>query len=265
MMATTNEFDFYQEHPDVSAMTEEDANSWRDSLRIRVTDGKPPKPVRTFLEAAFPEFLTVELEAAGFPKPTPIQSQSWPIALSGRDMIGLAATGSGKTLCFVLPAMVHVVAQPELQAGDGPIALMLAPTRELALQIKGECDRFGSASALRSTCVYGGVPKGPQQRDLLQGVDMAIATPGRLQDFMDGGITNLKRTTYLVLDEADRMLDLGFEKQLRGIVAACPPERQTMMWSASWPREVQSLAEALLRQPLMVQVGAAQWWLRWYS
>ena len=120
-----------------------------------------PAPARTFLEAAFPECVTEVLEASGFAAPTPIQSQAWPLALSGLDVIGLANTGSGKTLGFVLPAVVHIVAQPHLRPGDGPIALLLAPTRELAVQIKEQCDAFGSCAAVKNTAVYGGVEPRP--------------------------------------------------------------------------------------------------------
>jgi len=173
-------------------------------------------------------------------------------------MIGLASTGSGKTLCFALPAMVHIVAQEHLRPGDGPVAVMLAPTRELAMQIKGECDRFGASSGVKNAAIFGGVPKGPQQRDLQHGIEICIATPGRLQDFLDGGFTNMRRCTWLVLDEADRMLDLGFEPQLREIVAGTSPERVTMMFSATWPKEVQALSRTIFRhEPLMVQVNEA--------
>ena len=207
------EKDFYMEHPDVTALSERDVTAWRGRHQIVVSDQRAPKPVRTFLEAAFPENITAQCEAAGFDAPTPIQSQGWPIALKGFDLVALANTGSGKTLGFVLPALVHILAQDLLQAGDGPIGLMIAPTRELAMQIKVECDKFSVASGIKNTAIYGGVPKGPQARDLQQGVEIAIATPGRLLDFLDGGETNLRRVTYLVLDEADRMLDLGFEPQ----------------------------------------------------
>ena len=137
------------------------------------------------------------------------------MALSGRDMIGIAATGSGKTLAYLLPAVVHINAQPYLTRGDGPVMLCLAPTRELAVQIQEECLRFGNTSRIKSTCVYGGTSKGPQARDLEKGVEIVIATPGRLIDFLESGKTNLRRVTYLVLDEADRMLDMGFEPQVR--------------------------------------------------
>ena len=246
------EKDFYMEHPAVTALETSDADAWRRNHSIEVTRGasRAPKPVRTFLEAAFPDYLTAELDASGFRSPTPIQSQAWPIALSGFDVIGLASTGSGKTLAFALPAVVHIMAQDYLVPGDGPIALMLAPTRELAVQIKSECDKFGAASGIKNTCVYGGVPKGPQQRDLQQGVEIVIATPGRLIDFIDGGQTNLRRTTYLVLDEADRMLDLGFEPQLAQIVQGVRADRQTLMFSATWPPEVEKLA-AQVSAPLL--------------
>eukprot|EP00908_Phaeocystis_cordata_P001980 Transcript_12132.p1 GENE.Transcript_12132~~Transcript_12132.p1 ORF type:complete len:467 (-),score=209.52 Transcript_12132:58-1386(-) len=251
------EKDIYMEHPDVTRLSRSEAEQWRHHHRITVSDNRAPKPVRTFLEAAFPEPLTVALEQSGFPSPTPIQSQSWPIALSGRDMIGLASTGSGKTLCFALPAIVHILAQDHLKPGDGPIGVFLAPTRELALQIKEECDKFGASSGVRNTAVYGGVPKGPQQRDLGQGVEICIATPGRLLDFMDEGVTNLQRCTFLVLDEADRMMDFGFEPQLRRVVECTRPDRQTLMWSATWPREVQKLAREFLTDAVQVQVNNA--------
>lgn len=156
-----------------------------------------------------------EVKAMGFSGPTAIQSQGWPMALSGRDVVGIAETGSGKTLTYCLPAIVHINAQPLLSPGDGPIVLILAPTRELAVQIQTEITKFGKSSRIRNTCVYGGVPRGGQIRDLARGVEVCIATPGRLIDMLESGKTNLRRVTYLVLDEADRMLDMGFEPQIR--------------------------------------------------
>ncbi|CAG2061733.1 unnamed protein product [Timema podura] len=133
-------------------------------------------------------------------------------------MVGIAQTGSGKTLSYTLPAIVHINNQPRLSRGDGPIVLILAPTRELAQQIQTVANDFGSSSQIRNTCVFGGAPKGNQARDLEKGVEIVIATPGRLIDFLESGKTNLKRCTYLVLDEADRMLDMGFEPQIRKII-----------------------------------------------
>jgi ATP-dependent RNA helicase DDX5/DBP2 len=135
--------------------------------------------------------------------------------------------------------------------------VVLAPTRELACQIQEECNRFGKSSKIKNTCCYGGVPKQPQQRDLRDGVEIVIATPGRMIDFLEGGDTNLKRVTYLVLDEADRMLDMGFEPQVRKITSQVRPDRQTLMWSATWPKEVQKLARDICREdPVHINVGS---------
>ena len=159
-----------------------------------------------------------EVRRQKYEAPTPIQAQGWPIALSGSNFVGIAKTGSGKTLGFIMPAIVHINNQPPHQRGDGPIALVLAPTRELAQQILTVAKEFGSSSRIRSTCLFGGAPKGPQIRDLQNGCEIVIATPGRLLDILNMGKTNLRRCTYLVLDEADRMLDMGFEPQIRKIV-----------------------------------------------
>ncbi|KAJ0236408.1 DEAD-box ATP-dependent RNA helicase 30 [Hirschfeldia incana] len=140
---------------------------------------------------------------------------------------------------------------------DGPIVLILAPTRELAVQIQEESRKFGLRSGVRSTCIYGGAPKGRQIHDLRRGVEIVIATPGRLIDMLECQHTNLKRVTYLVLDEADRMLDMGFEPQIRKIVSQIRPDRQTLLWSATWPREVETLARQFLRDPYKAIIGSA--------
>jgi superfamily II DNA/RNA helicase len=160
-----------------------------------------PKPILSFDEAMFPQYIMDDVKRCNFKDPTAIQSQGWPIALSGRDMIGIAETGSGKTLAFLLPSIVHINAQPLLERGDGPIVLVLAPTRELAKQIDEECKKFGHSSSIKHTCVYGGTPRGQQASILRSGVEIVVATPGRLIDFLESGATNLKRVTYLVLDE----------------------------------------------------------------
>jgi len=178
------------------------------------------------------------------------------MALKGKNTVGISATGSGKTLAFLLPAMIHINAQPYLKPGEGPIVLVLAPTRELAVQIKEECDKFGASSEIKNTVVYGGVPKSRQVRDLRSGIEIVIATPGRLIDHLEQGNTNLKRVTYLVMDEADRMLDMGFEPQLRKIVSQIRPDRQVLMWSATWPKEVQGLARDYLDEFYQVTVGS---------
>ena len=246
---------FYQPHPNVVNRSHRELEEFRKERLIHVEGKDIPGPVLDFEEAQFPDYINLELRKANFEKPTPIQSQGWPMALSGRDMVGIAVTGSGKTLAYILPAIVHINAQPPLRPGDGPIVLVLAPTRELAVQIAQECTRFGASSRIRNMCVYGGVSRGPQIRDLDRGIDICIATPGRLIDMLDSRKTNLRRVTYLVLDEADRMLDMGFEPQIRKIISQIRPDRQTLMWSATWPKEVQALAKDYLRDFYQVTIG----------
>jgi ATP-dependent RNA helicase DDX5/DBP2 len=250
------EKNFYQEHPNVTSRHPNEVDAFRKEHQVTVYGSNIPSPVLTFEEAGFPPYVLQQLLAAGFPKPTAIQSQGWPMGLSGRDMVGVAETGSGKTLAYTLPAIVHINAQPMLERGDGPIVLILAPTRELAVQIQTECNKFGMSSRIRNTCVYGGVPRGQQIRDLQRGVEIVIATPGRLIDMIASGKTNLRRVTYLVLDEADRMLDMGFEPQIRKIVDQIRPDRQTLMWSATWPKEVQRLAQDYLKDYIQVNIGS---------
>ena len=250
------EKNFYMEHPDVKKMTQAEVDKIRADGQMVLKGSNIPKPVRTFMEASFPAYVLEQVEKLGFKAPTAIQKQGWPMALSGRDMVGIAQTGSGKTLSFLLPGIVHINAQDYLKPGDGPIVLVLAPTRELAVQIQGECDKFGASSNIKNTCVYGGAPKGPQIRALKNGVEIVIATPGRLIDFLGQGITNLRRVTYLVLDEADRMLDMGFKPQLKQVVSQIRPDRQTLMWSATWPKEVQYLANDFLKDYIQVNIGS---------
>ncbi|KAJ3341754.1 ATP-dependent RNA helicase dbp2 [Gonapodya sp. JEL0774] len=252
------EKNFYREAPSVTSRPESEVDDYRKKHAINVFGKAIPKPVIDFDEAGFPSYVLKEIKQLGFSSPTPIQAQGWPMALSGRDVVGIAETGSGKTLAYTLPCIVHINAQPYLNPGDGPIVLVLAPTRELAVQIKGECDKFGASSKIKNCCVYGGVPKGQQIRDLSRGVEIVIATPGRLIDMIESGKTNLKRVTYLVLDEADRMLDMGFEPQLRKIVEQIRPDRQTLMWSATWPKEVQTLARDYLKDYIQVNIGSLE-------
>ncbi|CCD25592.1 DEAD-box ATP-dependent RNA helicase DBP2 NDAI_0F02740 [Naumovozyma dairenensis CBS 421] len=254
----TFEKNFYVEHETVRNRSDAEVAEFRKKNEMTISGHDIPKPITSFDEAGFPDYVLKEVKAEGFDAPTGIQCQGWPMALSGRDMIGVAATGSGKTLSYCLPGIVHINAQPLLSPGDGPIVLVLAPTRELAVQIQKECSKFGHSSRIRNTCVYGGVPRGQQIRDLSRGSEIVIATPGRLIDMLEIGKTNLKRVTYLVLDEADRMLDMGFEPQIRKIVDQIRPDRQTLMWSATWPKEVQQLASDYLNDPIQVQVGSLE-------
>ncbi|KAM9473502.1 putative ATP-dependent RNA helicase DDX17 [Salvelinus alpinus] len=252
------EKNFYNEHPDVQRMSQYDLEEFRRKKEITIRGSGCPKPVSSFSQAHFPQYVMDVLIQQNFKEPTAIQAQGFPLALSGRDMVGIAQTGSGKTLSYLLPAIVHINHQPYLERGDGPICLVLAPTRELAQQVQQVVHEYGKSSRIKSTCVYGGAPKGPQIRDLERGVEICIATPGRLIDFLEAGKTNLRRCTYLVLDEADRMLDMGFEPQIRKIVDQIRPDRQTLMWSATWPKDVRQLAEDFLKDYVQINVGALE-------
>ncbi|ODN02094.1 putative ATP-dependent RNA helicase DDX17 [Orchesella cincta] len=250
------EKNFYAPSPAICNRSQHDVDAFLHKNQITMKGRDIPMPVMHFQEASFPEAVSGTIRKAGFENPTSIQAIGWPIALSGRDMVGIAQTGSGKTLAYTLPAIVHIGHQPRLERGDGPIALILAPTRELAQQIQQVANEFGQPSRVRNTCVFGGAPKGGQARDLERGVEIVIATPGRLIDFLESGKTNLRRCTYLVLDEADRMLDMGFEPQIRKIVEQVRPDRQTLMWSATWPKEVRVLAEDFLKDYVQINVGS---------
>ncbi|XP_031834066.1 uncharacterized protein LOC116427636 isoform X1 [Nomia melanderi] len=246
----------YIPHINVLKRTTDDVAKYHIGKEITVKGNNTPSPIQAFEESNFPEYVMEEIRKQGFAEPTAIQAQGWPIALSGRDLVGIAQTGSGKTLAYILPATVHINSQPRLNRGDGPIVLILAPTRELAQQIQTVARDFGSSSCIRNTCIFGGSPKGPQARDLERGVEICIATPGRLIDFLEKGTTNLRRCTYLVLDEADRMLDMGFEPQIRKIIEQIRPDRQVLMWSATWPKEVQALAEDFLTDYIQINIGS---------
>lgn len=245
------------DHPEVLATPNEVFRKFLQDSNISVKGVAPiPKPLLKFEHAQLPDYVTRLLKSEGFSAPTAIQSIGWPIATSGRDSVCVANTGSGKTLGFIVPALLHVAAQPPLRAGDGPIALVLAPTRELVMQIAKDASTFGRPGGVLNVAVYGGVGRGGQTNALRQGVEICIATPGRLLDLLESGTTNLKRVTYLVLDEADRMLDMGFEQQIRKIVSQIRPDRQTMMWSATWPKEIQRLARDFCQEePVLITVG----------
>ncbi|KAM9817748.1 putative ATP-dependent RNA helicase DDX17 isoform 2-T2 [Syngnathus typhle] len=252
------EKNFYTEHPEVQRLSQYEVEEFRRKREITIQGSDCPKPVTTFQQAQFPQYVMDVLKQQNFREPTSIQAQGFPLALSGKDMVGIAQTGSGKTLAYLLPSIVHINHQPYLERGDGPICLVLAPTRELAQQVQQVASDYGKSSRIKTTCVYGGAPKGPQLRELERGVEICIATPGRLIDFLESGKTNLSRCTYLVLDEADRMLDMGFEPQIRKIVEQIRPDRQTLMWSATWPKDVRQLAEDFLRDYIQINVGALE-------
>ncbi|KAI5184636.1 ATP-dependent RNA helicase DDX5/DBP2 [Nematocida homosporus] len=248
---------FYTEHSELSKLTDEQVSKTRKDFDMTITGDNIPKPCMNFEYMGFPMNILKEFSRCGFTAPTPIQAQGVPMALSGRDMVGIANTGSGKTLSFILPAMIHAKAQQPLRNGDGPIVLVLAPTRELVSQIEEEASKYAKYFGLRTTSVFGGVSSGPQKSALRRGVEILIATPGRLIDLYDQRALFLSRVTFMVLDEADRMLDMGFEPQLKKIIPETNPKRQTLMWSATWPKEVKELARSYMKDYIQVKIGTA--------
>ena len=253
--------DFYVEPPELSAMTDEEVDQKRldlDGIRIRGLNC--PKPVERWSQFGMSSgVLQVISRILKYDHPSPIQAQAIPAIMSGRDVIGIAKTGSGKTIAFLLPMFRHIKDQRKLQPGEGPIALLMTPTRELAVQIHRECRHFTSILGLRSVCCYGGAPISDQIADLKRGAEIVICTPGRMIDLLcanSGRVTNLKRVTYLVLDEADRMFDMGFEPQVMKMVRNVRPGRQTILFSATFPRKMEALARKILRKPLEITVGA---------
>ncbi|KAM7275725.1 hypothetical protein ACFE04_017591 [Oxalis oulophora] len=247
--------DFYEESPSISGMAEQDVVEYRKSLAIRVTGFEVPKPIKTFQDCGFSSQLMNVIAKQGYEKPTIIQCQALPIVLSGRDIIGIAKTGSGKTAAFVIPMIVHIMDQPELQKEEGPIGVICAPTRELAHQIYLEAKKFSKSHGIRVSAVYGGMSKLDQFKELKAGCEIVVATPGRLIDMLKMKALIMTRATYLVLDEADRMFDLGFEPQIRSIVGQIRPDRQTLLFSATMPWKVEKLAREILSDPVRVTVG----------
>ncbi|KPV51139.1 RNA helicase [Kouleothrix aurantiaca] len=194
------------------------------------------------------------VRSAGYATPTPIQAAAIPPALAGNDLIGTAQTGTGKTAAFVLPILQRLLSGPRRRTR----ALIVTPTRELAEQINATIRALGSASGVRSATIYGGVPMPPQERALRDGVEILVACPGRLLDHIDQGNARLDGIEVLVLDEADRMFDMGFLPAVRRILKQVPAKRQTMLFSATFPPEIEQLAAQALRNPQRVAVGLTQ-------
>ncbi|KAJ3267228.1 DEAD-box ATP-dependent RNA helicase [Chytriomyces hyalinus] len=235
------------------------------------TSGKDvPPPLESFETSALHPLLKHNIKLAKYKSPTPVQTFSVPIVTAGRDLMSCAQTGSGKTAGFLFPILSQAFydGPSEDSRSDGPrygdvspaatpLSLILAPTRELAVQIYEESRKFAYRSWVRPCVAYGGTPMGDQMRDLSRGCGLLVATPGRLVDFIERGKVSLKKVRYLVLDEADRMLDMGFEPQIRRIVEQekMPRERQTLMFSATFPRDIQVLARDFLNDYIFLSIG----------
>lgn len=250
---------FYVEVPEISRMTNEDIDAYRIELEgIQVKGKGCPRPIRAWSHCGVSKKEMDTLKKLKFDKPTPIQCQAIPTIMSGRDVIGIAKTGSGKTVAFILPMFRHILDQQSLDDGDGPIAIIMSPTRELCMQIGKDIKKFSKSLGLKAACVYGGTGISEQIAELKRGAEIIICTPGRMIDMLSansGRVTNLRRVTYVVLDEADRMFDLGFEPQVLRILDNIRPDRQTVMFSATFPRQMEALARRFLKKPVEIQVG----------
>ena len=210
----------------------------------------------SFSELALIEPIARALRAENYSIPTPIQAAAIPPLLDGRDLLGCAQTGTGKTAAFALPILQRLAADRRPAPKKGARVLVLAPTRELALQISESFGAYGKNLGMSRAVIFGGVGQGPQVSALARGVDILVATPGRLLDLMGQGHAKLGAVEVLVLDEADRMLDMGFIRDIRQIVATLPAKRQTLLFSATMPRDIAALADSMLRDPIKVSVSA---------
>eukprot|EP01059_Diplonema_ambulator_P013131 TRINITY_DN2364_c3_g1_i1.p1 TRINITY_DN2364_c3_g1~~TRINITY_DN2364_c3_g1_i1.p1 ORF type:complete len:520 (+),score=206.07 TRINITY_DN2364_c3_g1_i1:46-1560(+) len=232
-----------------------DVKKWREDNAVSVCAiGAKYDPV-SFADSGLP--ADVLACTSKFTAPTPIQAQAWPVILASRDVVGIAKTGSGKTYAFMLPGLAKIKASGA-SIPCAPRGLVLAPTRELCNQIAEVGYEAGEHCGMRVVCVYGGVPKDAQRKEIWKGIDIVVATPGRLKDLVSEGAKTLTlgKVAYAVLDEADRMLDMGFEDDVRTIMSQASSKRQTLMFSATWPESIQGLAKEFLSDPARITIGS---------
>ncbi|PAV83585.1 hypothetical protein WR25_26325 [Diploscapter pachys] len=267
-------------------MTERDWRIFREDFNITIKGGKVPKPLRAWDESGLPEEVLSAINKVGYTEPTPIQKQGIPIGLQNRDIIGVAETGSGKTAAFLIPLLVWINGLPKMERQEhydlGPYAIIMAPTRELAQQIEEETNKFGELLSIRTVSVIGGASREDQGMKLRCGVEIVIATPGRLLDVLENRYMQLAQCTYVILDEADRMLDMGFEPEVQKVLEYLPASnlkpdtddaetettlmkafstrdkyRQTVMFTATMSPAIERLARQYLRRPAVVYIGSA--------
>lgn len=250
---------FWVEPSELSDMTEAEVAELRLELDgIKVSGKDVPKPVQKWSHCGLTRPILDVIDKLAYDKPTAIQMQALPVIMSGRDMVGVAKTGSGKTMAFLLPMFRHIKDQEPVKDAEGPIGLILTPTRELAVQIFRDCKPFLKALGLRAVCAYGGPPIKDQIADLKRGAEIVVATTGRMIDLLaanQGRVVSLRRTTYIVLDEADRMFDMGFEPQVTKILGNARPDLQTVLFSATMPKIMDALVKKVLKNPVEIEVG----------
>ena len=248
----------YTEDPALTALPQSEIDDFLSTSFITISDPTSRTPLRPITRFShLPSHATTTSSPfTAFKSPTPIQSAAWPFLLSGRDVIGVAETGSGKTLAFGVPCIRSIISSSRGKGSPPARAVIVSPTRELAAQIHTQIETLASPANLSTVCVYGGVPKDPQ-RLALKTAHIIVATPGRLNDLINEGSADLSNVNYVVLDEADRMLDKGFEEEIRKIIATTAPQgRQTLMFTATWPPSVRALASTFMQTPVHISIGA---------
>ncbi|ODV88235.1 hypothetical protein CANARDRAFT_193444 [[Candida] arabinofermentans NRRL YB-2248] len=262
---STEKFDkcLYQESQFISDLTDEEIKALRLREGITIRGKRAVRPVLTWSQLGIPTSILSVIENLGYDSPTTIQGEALPNIMSGNDLIGIAKTGSGKTLAFLLPLFRQLISSSKtggiISGRATPRALIMTPTRELALQILKESKPFLDMLDLKGCCCYGGQPINQQIAELKKGCNLIVATPGRLMDLLcanGGRVLALNHVTYMVLDEADRMFDLGFEPQVMKIVNAVRPDRQTVLFSATFPYKMEGLARKILIKPVEILVGS---------
>lgn len=260
--ATNGTSSKYQQTAELTAVPESEVKSFLEENYIAIHDQtNPSNTLRPILKFAhLPASRLLSKNPFGtFTTPTPIQAASWPFSLSGRDVVGIAETGSGKTYAFSLPCVEALLSLPKpANSRTAPTrAVIVSPTRELAMQTHESISTLASLVGLKAVCIYGGASKDDQRNLLRKGADIIVATPGRLKDFLSEGSISLSEAAFVVLDEADRMLDKGFEEDIKLIIGSCPAKekRQTLMFTATWPSEVRGLAETFMVDPVKVIIN----------
>jgi ATP-dependent RNA helicase DDX5/DBP2 len=253
---------FMIDHPNVAARTrdENDMIRLKAGIIVECEDGEePPKPFACLEECSFPDWAADGLRRRSWKSPTPIQMQAWPAALTGRDVVAIASTGSGKTMAYVLPMLVHIMAQDELKPGEGPEGLVILPHRELCQQVARNLADWSQVTRLNCQSIFGGEDRERQKAGLQERVDVMVATPGRLIDLLNTKATNLRRATFVVLDEADDLLGQGFEDQINLLMSQIRPDRQVLLFSATWPETVERFAREICHQrPIHINIGGVK-------
>lgn len=254
----------YSPHPSLTALPQTEVDGFFKSQSVNIADPRSSTLLRPILSFShLPDTLAAQFSSlfSAFKSPSAIQSSAWPFLLSGRDVVGVAETGSGKTLAFGLPLVVRLAGLADKKTskkGNSIRAVIVAPTRELAIQVFEQLQKLCQAgdSQTKAACIYGGTNKDEQRRQL-SGASVLVATPGRLKDFMSDGTVDVSKTRYLVLDEADRMLDKGFEDDIKHIISQMPSskKRQTAMFTATWPKSIRDLAATFMREPVKITIG----------